>query len=155
MDIFLPGSRYSKSSVSFSSLSLTLVIYLQDWCTFLAISLWSLQGIIGFPVFLADFDNIHAETLKPDLDTSTKILTDFFQLMWAEDTVLYPRTGQRTNCETSNKKRNLQVCDNWRGSTLLSLPTKVFCQILVDRISSATGSKLSQEQAGFRKEEDV
>ena len=31
-------------------------------------------------------DSIHAEMLKADLDTSTKILTDPFATIWTEDT---------------------------------------------------------------------
>ena len=46
------------------------------------------------------------------------------------------------------KKDNLQVCDNWRGITLLSIPNKVFCRILLGRIEIVIDKKLRQEQAG-------
>ena len=53
--------------------------------------------------------------------------------------------------ETLPKKGNLQFCDNWRGITLLSVPSKVFCRILLGRLDSAIDKRLREEQAGFRK----
>ena len=44
-----------------------------------------------------------------------------------------------------------QNCDNWRGITLLSTPSKVFCRILLGRIDKALDSKLREAQAGFRR----
>ena len=32
------------------------------------------------------------------------------------------------------KKGNLQVCDNWRKVTLLMVPGKILCRIIIDRI---------------------
>ena len=40
---------------------------------------------------------------------------------------------------------------NWRGITLLSVPSKVFTRILLDRMKGALDKKLREEQAGFRK----
>ena len=48
-------------------------------------------------------------------------------------------------------KGDLSNCDNWRGITLLSIPSKVFCRVLLKRIDCALDVKLRQEQAGFRK----
>jgi hypothetical protein len=42
-------------------------------------------------------------------------------------------------------------CNNWRGITLLSIPSKVFYIVLISRITEAVDKKLRQEQAGFRK----
>ncbi len=49
------------------------------------------------------------------------------------------------------KKGNLQEWDNWRGITLLSIPSKIFCRVLLKRIDQAIDPRLRQEQAGFRK----
>ena len=49
------------------------------------------------------------------------------------------------------KKGDLTECDNWHGITLLSVPGKVFCSILLERIRVAVDSQLRQEQAGFRR----
>lgn len=48
------------------------------------------------------------------------------------------------------KKSDLQNCNNWRGITLLSIPSKVFCKILLSRIDSVVDQKLRQEKGGFR-----
>ena len=40
---------------------------------------------------------------------------------------------------------------NWRGITLLAVPSKVFCKILLGRIDEVIDNKLREEQAGFRR----
>jgi hypothetical protein len=42
-------------------------------------------------------------------------------------------------------------CNNWRGIILLSIPSKVFCIVLISRNTEAVDKKQRQEQAGFRK----
>ena len=49
------------------------------------------------------------------------------------------------------KKGDLQMCDNWRGITLLSIPSKVFCKIILKRIEAAVDAMLREEQSGFRR----
>lgn len=44
------------------------------------------------------------------------------------------------------KKGNHQNGDNWRGITLLSIPSKVFCRILIGRIDSAVDQTLMDRQ---------
>jgi hypothetical protein len=46
-----------------------------------------------------------------------------------------------------SKKGDLQIYDNWRGITLLSVPSKVISKILLKRINE----KLREKQAGSRK----
>ena len=95
-------------------------------------------------------DSIHAEMLKADLSTATRVLTNLFDTIWDKETI--PNDwGKGLIIKIPKKKGNLQVCDNWRGITLLSIPSKVFCTILLGRIETAIDKKLRQEQAGFRK----
>ena len=49
------------------------------------------------------------------------------------------------------KKGDLSNCDNWRGITLLSIASKVFCKILLFRIEDEIDLLLREEQFGFRK----
>ncbi|XP_052233243.1 uncharacterized protein LOC127846107 [Dreissena polymorpha] len=49
------------------------------------------------------------------------------------------------------KEGNLGNCNNWRGITLLSLTSKIFSCIILQRISTAVDGILRQEQTGFRK----
>ena len=97
----------------------------------------------------AGSDSIHAEMLKADLNTSVKILTDLFRNIWNKNVI--PEDWAKGLIAKVPKKGNLQNCNNWRGITLLSIPSKVFCRILLGRIDSAIDTKLRQEQAGFRK----
>ena len=49
------------------------------------------------------------------------------------------------------KKGDLSVCDNNRGITLLSTPSKVFARVLINRIYDVVDKKLGVEHAGFRR----
>ena len=49
------------------------------------------------------------------------------------------------------KKGNLQLCDNWRGISLLDVVGKVFAQIFQDRLQTIADHVLPESQCGFRK----
>ena len=49
------------------------------------------------------------------------------------------------------KKGDPGDCNNWRGITLLSLTSKVFSPIILQRMTESVKNILRQEQAGFRK----
>lgn len=65
-----------------------------------------------------------------------------FQLLWAEDTI--SKDLSKGPIMMLLKQDNLQVCDKWHGITLLSLPSQVFCQIFMGRISLAIDSKFTR-----------
>ena len=94
-------------------------------------------------------DSIHAEMLKVDIETSTKILTNLFTAIWTKDTISADWT--KGLIVKLPKKGDLQNANNWRGITLLSAPRNVFCRVLLLSIEAAIDSKLRQEQVGFRK----
>jgi hypothetical protein len=48
------------------------------------------------------------------------------------------------------KKGDLSDCNNWRGTSLPSVPGKVLTTLLLCRIRGAIGKILREEQAGFR-----
>ena len=50
------------------------------------------------------------------------------------------------------KKGNLKECKNYRGITLLSVVVKVINRILPTRLLKAVDEKLTEQQAGFRKD---
>ena len=97
----------------------------------------------------AGIDSIEAEMLKADPDTATSVLVDLFKTIWESDTI--PSDWSKGLIVKLPKKGNLQICDNWRGITLLSIPSKIFCRVLLQRIEPAINNKLREEQAGFRK----
>lgn len=94
-------------------------------------------------------DAIHAEMLKADILTSTRVLTDLFQNIWNSNTI--PEDWSKGLIVKVPKKGNIKNCDNWRGITLLSIPSKVFCRVLLNRMETAIDTRIRQEQAGFRK----
>ena len=97
----------------------------------------------------AGIDLIHAEMLKADITTSTRVLTDLFTCIWTNSTT--PDDWTNRLIVKLPKKGDLGNCENWRGITLLSIPSKVFYKILLSRIDTAIDGKLRPEQAGFRK----
>ena len=68
-----------------------------------------------------DIDSINGEMVKADLRTVTKVLTELFESIWDKDTI--PSDWAKGRILKLPKKRNLQVCDNWRG-----FPTLVHSQ---------------------------
>ena len=49
------------------------------------------------------------------------------------------------------KNGALSNCNNWRGVTFLSVPSKILAKLIIWRISEAVDQQLKQGRAGFRK----
>ena len=62
-------------------------------------------------------DNVHAEVLKVDIGTTASALHHVFTKIWNEEVI--PVDWQMGVIVRLPKKGNLEVCDNWRGLTLL------------------------------------
>ena len=87
--------------------------------------------------------------LLADINLSTRVFTKLFNDIWNNNTI--PEDWCKGLIVKLPKKGDLLNCDNWRGITLLSIPGKIFCRVLLNRIDVAIDKKLRQEQAGFRK----
>ena len=48
------------------------------------------------------------------------------------------------------RKGDLSDCNNWRGITLLPVPEKVFCKVILNRLQTKVNRTLREEQTGFR-----
>ena len=94
-------------------------------------------------------DNITGEMLKADIEASTTWLKKLFDKIWAEEET--PGECSRRVLTTVPKKGDLSKCSNWRGITLLSVPSKILGNILIERIREALDKELRKEQAGFKK----
>ena len=94
-------------------------------------------------------DGITAELLKADMEITATILEDLFLTIWDND--LVPKEWKQGIIVKIPKKGDLSVCDNYRGITLLSTPSKVFARVLINRIYDGVDAKLRKEQAGFRR----
>ena len=93
-------------------------------------------------------DNITAEVLKTDIRFATDWLYDLFHKIWNAETI--PEEWCRGLIVKLPKKGDRTQCTNWRGVTLLSVPSKIFCKIIHMRLSDAIDTILRKEQAGFR-----
>jgi hypothetical protein len=94
-------------------------------------------------------DGIPAEALKADLETSVDMLHPLFQKIWEEEDV--PSDWKEGYLIKLPKKGDLGSCSNYRGIMLLSVPSKVFNRVLLNRMKEAVDPKLRDHQAGFRK----
>lgn len=87
--------------------------------------------------------------MKADLATSTEQLYKIFKKIWEEEQI--PKDWEEGTIIKIKKKGDSTICDNWRGITLLSIPSKILGRIIIERISTALDKQLRKEQAGFRR----
>ena len=86
---------------------------------------------------------------KCDSELAAEILLPLFAKVWNGEGI--PSDWSKGVIIPIPKKGTLSDCNNWRGITLLSLPSKIFCKVIVKRLSLAVNEVMRQEQAGFRK----
>ena len=77
----------------------------------------------------AGVDTLNAELIKADTNTASKIFHHLFTNIWVNENI--PPDWSKGLIVKILEKGDLQNCDNWRGVTLLSVPSKVFCKILL------------------------
>ena len=94
-------------------------------------------------------DRITADMLKADPQVSAKALHELFNKVWEEERV--PDSWKKGIIIKLPKKGDLSDCGNWRGINLLSVPGKIFCRIILQRLKQALDRTLREEQAGFRR----
>ena len=93
-------------------------------------------------------DDIPAEAIKADIETSVEMLYPLFEKIWEDEEV--PADWKEGHLIKLPKKGDLSNCNNYRGITLLSVPGKVFNRVLLDRMKNIVDPELRDEQAGFR-----
>ncbi|KAL9979771.1 hypothetical protein ACROYT_G017482 [Oculina patagonica] len=97
-------------------------------------------------------DQLNAELFKCHPELAAEILLPLFAKVWNGEGI--PSDWSKGVIIPIPKKGTLSDCNNWRGITLLSLPSKIYCKVTVKRLSLAVNEVLRQEQAGFRKDRD-
>lgn len=93
-------------------------------------------------------DNILPEVMKADTGVTANIMINLLQDAWEKEEV--PTEWKRGYIVKIPNKGDLSDCRNWRGIQLLSLPSKVYTRLILERIRKAVDAKLREEQAGFR-----
>ena len=94
-------------------------------------------------------DNLNAELFKAEPELAAQVLQPLFTTIWEEKQL--PDGWTEGVIVKIPKKGALSNCNNWRGITLLSVPSKILAKLIIRRISEAVDQQLRQEQAGFRK----
>nr|VZI01100.1 unnamed protein product [Spirometra erinaceieuropaei] len=96
-------------------------------------------------------DAIPAEVYKHGGPQLMDHLTALFQEMWRQGK--FPQDFKdATIVHLYKRKGNRQVCDNHRGTSLLSIAGKIFVRILLNRLNNHLGQGLLPEsQCGFRR----
>ena len=85
-------------------------------------------------------DQLPAELFKADPSLAADILHPLFTKIWNNNTI--PTTWSTGNIVKLPKKGDLTNCNNWRGITLLSIPSKIFSRIIINRIKTAVDAKI-------------
>ena len=94
----------------------------------------------------AGVDNIPAELVQAGGEAMIDILTTICNKIWK--TGEWPTTWTQTLVITLPKKGNLQLCQNYRTISLISL--KVMLKIILNRHQPQADEIIAEEQAGFR-----
>ena len=93
-------------------------------------------------------DDISAELLKLGGAETIRWLTSLFNTIWNSESI--PSDWLSHLIIPLHKKGSRSECDN-RGIALLSIPSKVFARVLLNRIKPRAEALLRENQCGFRK----
>ena len=74
---------------------------------------------------------------------------DLFNTVWREGAV--PTEWRDAILVHVPKKRDLTVCDNWRGISLLDVVGKLFAKVIQKRLQGVVEDVVSDSQCGFCK----
>ena len=94
-------------------------------------------------------DRISVEMLKEGKPELSCVLAEIFKSVWEEERL--PEDWQTGLLFKLPKKGDLGNCNNWRGIMLLSITSKIFSKIILNRLCAGIDPQLHNEQAGFRK----
>ena len=96
----------------------------------------------------AGVDNIPAELVQAGGEAMIDALHIICSKIW--QTGKWPTQWTQSLIITLPKKRNLQMCQNYRTISLISHPSKVMLKILLNRLQPQAEEIIAEEQAGFR-----
>ena len=88
-------------------------------------------------------DHLNAELFKAATVTAASILPPLFDTIWNRKKIPDDwNQGIIIIINNNNKKGALSECNNWRGITLLSIPSKILAKIIMKCLSLAVDLKL-------------
>lgn len=96
----------------------------------------------------AGLDDLSPALFKDGGETIAETLQGLFCKIWQEESV--PASWNESVICPVSKKAPRNVCDNYRGISLIPVAAKIFASILLHRLSTAPELRMREEQAGFR-----
>ena len=93
-------------------------------------------------------DNIPSELFKNGGKTTTTVLTVICQMIW--ETKEWPKEWTQSLVIPLPQKGHLKQCKNYRTISLISHPSKVMFQIILNRLKAKAEELPEEDQAGFR-----
>ena len=96
----------------------------------------------------AGVDNIPAELVQAGGEDVITTLTTICNKIW--QTEEWPTPWIQSLVITLPKKGNLQQCQNYRTTSLISHSSKVMLKIILNRLTPQAEKIIAEEQAGFR-----
>ena len=93
-------------------------------------------------------DNVPSELIKSGGEELNKKFTKLCQKVI--DINEWPEDWTKSLVIPLPKKGNLKLCQNYRTISLISHPSKVLLQVLLNRLKTQAEKLLAEEQAGFR-----
>ncbi len=94
-------------------------------------------------------DEIMAEVLKAGGTAVVDWMHRIIQKVWRTERVV--EEWRMSTIVPLLKKGDVEMCDNYRGISLLSIPSKVLAKVLYRRIEEKVEPQLHEAQCGFRK----
>jgi hypothetical protein len=76
-------------------------------------------------------DNINPEILIVDPEITVKMLYPLLEKIWKEEKI--PEEWEEGLIIKIPKKGDLANCNNWRGITILSTPSKILTRVILNR----------------------
>ena len=95
----------------------------------------------------AGVDGLQPELLKYGAEVIAEPLHEVISQIWETENI--PTDWKKGVIVKLFKKGRTTDCNNWRGITLQSVGSKIFCQVLLNRIQSKVDAILRDEQHGF------
>ena len=85
-------------------------------------------------------DSLNAELFKEEPEFAAQVLQPLYATIWEEKQL--PDGWAEGVIVKIPKKGALSNCNNWRGMTLLSVPSKILAKLIIKRISQAVDQQL-------------
>ena len=94
-------------------------------------------------------DGVSAEVLRLGGESVVEWLKHLADCVWREEAV--PKDWKKSLLIPLHKKGSRTVCNNYRGISLLSIPSKAICRAILNRVKPCVELQLRESQCGFRK----